>query len=123
MEGAARDFEPVFRNALTAVKERRTLLLNTAPAFILSKFQELRIDEFVQALEEVNIAPFDIKKAFLADLAVVVTRVWEAYTIDGDGKFFVRNVAFIHVDNNFGQEIQFFLFGTWNLSRKMLFYR
>jgi hypothetical protein len=72
--------------ALLIVKERRTILSNTAPASILPKLLELRIDKFVKAMEALNVEPYNMVKCFLADLAVVVTRVWEAYTVDDEGK-------------------------------------
>ncbi len=49
----------------------------------------LGINRFVQAVAELNSEPFNIKKCFLADLAVVATRVWEAYTIDEEGNCFL----------------------------------
>ncbi len=77
--------ETALRNALLVVNERQKILSDTAPDSILSRNEELRIGEFVHAVEALNVEPVDIKKCFLADLAVVVTRVWEAYTVDGDG--------------------------------------
>ena len=100
------------------MKERRKILSDTAPDLILSRNQILGIDDFVQAVEGLNIAPFDIDKCFLADLAVVVTRVWEAYTVDGEGNCCFRVFEITHVDHYFEQEFQYFLLGTKNPSKK-----
>ncbi len=82
------EFETAVARALLIVRQRQIILSNTAPTYIKTKFETFRIKEFVQAVEKLNVEPFHIEKCFLADLEVVATRVWEAYTVDSDGDFF-----------------------------------
>ena len=45
------------------------------------------IDKIISALKTQNSPPFTLEKCFLADLAVTMTNVWEAYSIDESGQF------------------------------------
>jgi hypothetical protein len=91
----SQEFECAVGKALLIVRERREILSKTAHDFIQLKLKNLRIDEFVQAVERLNTAPFDSKKVFLADLAIVVTRVWEAYSFDIDGNYYMMKLLLL----------------------------
>ncbi len=45
------------------------------------------IDKIISALKTQNSSPFTLEKCFLSDLAVTMTNVWEAYSIDESGQF------------------------------------
>ncbi len=79
--------QEVFETSLVVVRDRRERFASNkvVPNNILCCGLDV-IDSIVSALEKQNSQPFTLEKCFLADLAVKMTRAWEAYSIDESGQ-------------------------------------
>ena len=88
----ALDIQELFGASFFVVCDRRERFAsNTAVPHDLRYEGMLVIDSIISALKEQNFPPFTLEKCFLADLAVTMTKAWEAYSIDESGK---RKLAF-----------------------------
>jgi hypothetical protein len=74
--------QDIVQKALKAVQERFQLLQDTAPVIITDYLRKPDncCQILLQYLTQMQDEPMTLEKLFLADLAVAVTRVWEAFT-------------------------------------------
>ena len=74
-----------FAVALLIVRDRQKRFYESVPKHVWSQDISLRIREMVSALEKQDTPPYNMEKCFLADIAVMATRVLEAYCLDDSG--------------------------------------
>ena len=79
------DVRRIFATALVVIRDRQERFLKLAPKHVCSVGISNRILEIVSALEKQDESPDSIEKCFLADLALMATRVLEAYSLDESG--------------------------------------
>ena len=79
--------QAVFETSLVVLRDRQERFASNkaVPKNILNCGIVL-IDSIISALEKHNSQPFTLEKCFLADLAVKMTRAWEAYSFDESGQ-------------------------------------
>jgi hypothetical protein len=84
---SADEIEIVVRTAQKVVKERFEILKDTAPGSVLSYLQEESCcTDACRYVDQLSQGPMTPNKVFYADLAVAVTRVWEAFTKTPEGE-------------------------------------
>ena len=81
------DVQRIFTTAREIVRNRQVQFFQFAPGRIRSEDVRNRIAEMVSALEKQDTPPYRMEKCFLADFAVMATRVLEAYSLDDSGLF------------------------------------
>ena len=79
------DVRRIFATALLIIRDRLERFLNFAPKHVCCLGISNRILEILSALEKQDQAPYCLEKCFLADLALMATRVLEAYSLDESG--------------------------------------
>ena len=73
-----------FAVALLIVRDRQKRFYQSVPKHVCQGVSN-RLTEMVSALEKQDTPPYNIEKCFLADIAVMATRVLEAYSRDDSG--------------------------------------
>ncbi len=81
------NIQELFRASFLVLCDRRERFAGneTIPNNIRS-YGLTSIDSIICAMKNQNSPPFTLEKCFLADLAVMMTRAWEAYSIDESGQ-------------------------------------
>ena len=100
--GPEMSIQEVFETSLVVVRDRRGRFASNkvVPNNILCCLLDV-IDSIVSAFEKENSQPFTLKKCFLDDLAVKMTRAWEAYSIDESGQITCLLIYFeLSITNN-----------------------
>ena len=87
--------QDLLKTSLLVVCDRRDrFAINTAAPHDVRSDGLPVIDNIISALKEQNVAPYTQEKCFFADLALTMTRAWEAYSIDESGRTTCFQVSF-----------------------------
>ena len=75
------DVNRIFSTALLVMRDRHARFAKVAPHFTRYACM-FDIEEMLSIMEKQNSSPYNAKKCFFADLAVMATKVLEAYSLD-----------------------------------------
>ena len=76
----------VFATALLIIRDREKRLLSLVPKHLLSNLSiSNRISDIVSGMGKQDKPPYSFEKCFIADFALMATRILEAYSLDEIG--------------------------------------
>ena len=81
------DVKRIFSTALLVLRDRHARFAKGAPHFTRYACM-FDIEEMLSIMEKQNSSPYNAKKCFFADLAVMATKVLEAYSLDEIGSYY-----------------------------------